>query len=61
MDGVGERRTQNQPGTDREYPNWCVPLSDGSGEVVLVEDLPSSVRLGSLLAAVRDELAQRQG
>lgn len=61
VDGVGERRTQNQPGTDREYPNWCVPLSDGSGEVVLVEDLPSSVRLGSLLAAVRDELAQRQG
>lgn len=60
VDGVGERRTQNQPGTDREYPNWCVPLADGSGEVVLVEDLPSSVRLGSLLAAVRDELAQRQ-
>ncbi|SPT52710.1 4-alpha-glucanotransferase [Actinomyces bovis] len=60
VDGVGERRTQNQPGTDKEYPNWRIPLADGSGEAVLVEDLPNSVRLGSLLAAVRDELAQRQ-
>ena len=54
--GVGERRTQNQPGTDQEYPNWKIPLADGSGEVVLVEDLPGNVRLSSLLAAVRDEL-----
>ncbi len=38
-DAVGERRTQNQPGTDNEYPNWRVPLADGQGEVVLVEDL----------------------
>ena len=22
VDGVGERRAQNQPGTDQEYPNW---------------------------------------
>jgi 4-alpha-glucanotransferase len=56
VDGVGERRTQNQPGTDQEYPNWKIPLADGSGEVVLVEDLPGNVRLSSLLAAVRDEL-----
>lgn len=59
VDGVGERRAQNQPGTDQEYPNWRIPLADGSGEPVLVEELPNSVRLGSLLAAVRDELAQR--
>ena len=38
-DAVGERRTQNQPGTTSEYPNWRVPLADGSGEVVLVDDL----------------------
>lgn len=56
VDGVGERRAQNQPGTDQEYPNWKLPLADGAGEVVLVEDLPENVRLGSLLAAVRDEL-----
>ena len=21
----------NQPGTDTEYPNWQIPLADGSG------------------------------
>ncbi|MDO4900322.1 4-alpha-glucanotransferase [Actinomyces sp.] len=55
VDGVGERRAQNQPGTDKEYPNWKIPLADGSGEVVLVEDLPDNVRLASLLTAVREE------
>ena len=56
VDGVGERRTQNQPGTDQEYPNWKIPLADGSGSAVLVEDLPNNVRLSSLLAAIRDEM-----
>ena len=58
VDGVGERRAQNQPGTDQEYPNWKQPLADGSGEVVLVEDLPGNMRLQSLLAAVRDCFGQ---
>ena len=58
VDGVGERRAQNQPGTDQEYPNWKQPLADGSGEVVLVEDLPGNMRLQSLLAAVRDSFGQ---
>ena len=26
-DAVGDRRTQNQPGTIDEYPNWRVPLT----------------------------------
>jgi 4-alpha-glucanotransferase len=38
-DLVGERRTQNLPGTDREYPNWSVPLADASGQVVFIEDM----------------------
>ena len=25
-DAVGEVRTQNQPGTTDEYPNWRIPL-----------------------------------
>ena len=58
VDGVGERRCQNQPGTDQEYPNWKIPLADSAGEVVLVEDLPDNARLSSLLAAVRSELRQ---
>ena len=36
---VGDRRAMNQPGTDQEYPNWRVPLTDGIGRPVLLEDL----------------------
>jgi len=38
-DAVGERRPQNLPGTTTEYPNWCVPLGDGDGRPVLLEDV----------------------
>ena len=36
---MGERRTQNQPGTDNEYPNWRVPLADYHGDNVPLEHL----------------------
>ena len=52
-DAVGDRRAQNQPGTDQEYPNWRVPLCDGDGAPVLVEDLPDLAFLRRLVAAVR--------
>ena len=39
-DAVGDRRTQNVPGTADEYPNWRVPLCDSEGKAVLLEDLP---------------------
>ena len=58
-DAVGERRAQNQPGTDTEYPNWKMPLADGGETAVLVEDLPGNARFSSLVAAVRQELADR--
>ncbi|MEU5843099.1 4-alpha-glucanotransferase [Rhodococcus sp. NPDC047139] len=38
-DVTGERRSQNQPGTVDEYPNWRVPLADARGKVVFVDDL----------------------
>lgn len=38
-DIFGDRRAQNQPGTDREYPNWCVPMTNGDGGVVTIDDL----------------------
>jgi 4-alpha-glucanotransferase len=38
-DVVEDRRAQNQPGTNREYPNWCVPVADASGAPVLLETL----------------------
>ena len=52
-DVVGEVRAQNQPGTDQEYPNWRVPLADGAGRPVLLEDLPRADLLGALVQAVR--------
>jgi len=52
VDAVGERRAQNQPGTDREYPNWKVPLADGTGGLVLIEDLFTSARAQSLADAM---------
>ncbi len=51
-DAVGERRAQNQPGTDQEYPNWKVPLADSAGRVVLLEDLFDNPRLASLAAVL---------
>ena len=39
VDAVGDRRTQNQPGTIDEYPNWRVPLSNPAGEPILLEDV----------------------
>jgi 4-alpha-glucanotransferase len=36
---VGDHRPQNLPGTTDQYPNWRVPLCDGEGRAVLLEDL----------------------
>lgn len=49
VDAVGDRRPQNLPGTNREYPNWCVPLCDAEGSEVHVEDLPADDRFDALL------------
>jgi len=52
-DVVGDRRAQNQPGTDQEYPNWRIPVTDSQGRPVLVEDLvQGSVLLDALVDAV---------
>jgi len=50
-DAVGDRRTQNIPGTVDEYPNWRVPLCNGDGEAVLLEDLPGSELVRTVAAA----------
>jgi 4-alpha-glucanotransferase len=52
-DAVGDRRAINQPGTDDEYPNWRLPLADGSGRPVLLEEIAGSARAAGLAAAVR--------
>ncbi|MGH3185925.1 MAG: 4-alpha-glucanotransferase [Streptosporangiaceae bacterium] len=51
-DAVGDRRPQNMPGTVDEYPNWRIPLTDGDGEPVLLEDLPAQAGLRAVTAAV---------
>jgi 4-alpha-glucanotransferase len=52
-DAVGDRRAQNQPGTDQEYPNWRVPLTDADGAAVLLDDLPRLDLLRRLVATLR--------
>ena len=43
-DAVGDHRTQNQPGTTDEYPNWRVPLSGPDGKPMSLEDVFHSER-----------------
>lgn len=50
VDAVGEQRTQNQPGTNNEYPNWRIPLADGNGNPVMLEDLFELPQLQRLVA-----------
>ena len=51
-DAVGDRRAQNQPGTDQEYPNWRVPLTDAQGLPVLLDDLPKVALLRRLVSTI---------
>ena len=52
-DAVGDRRTQNIPGTTDEYPNWRIPLCNGDGEAVLLEDLPETSLVATVVDAAR--------
>lgn len=52
VDAVGERRAQNQPGTDREYPNWQIPLAGPDGRAVLLDDLADNPLFDALTRAV---------
>ena len=52
-DAVGDRRTQNQPGTADEYPNWRIPLSGPDERPVSLEGVLSSARARSLARVVQ--------
>lgn len=58
VDCVGERRIQNQPGTDEEYPNWRIPLADAAGAPVSIDDIATDERTTRLLAAVREGMGR---
>ncbi|MET4094387.1 4-alpha-glucanotransferase [Arthrobacter sp. UYCu712] len=55
VDAVGETRTQNQPGTSTQYPNWRVPLAGPDGPALL-DGLPDNPRFRSLINTVRTSL-----
>ena len=54
-DAVGDRRTQNQPGTTNEYPNWRVPLAGPDGVPLPLEEVFASARARALAATVSPE------
>lgn len=56
VDAVGDKRPQNLPGTDKEYPNWCVPLCDAEGVEVTIDELPTNDRLGSLFSCLDQQM-----
>ncbi|HRA76714.1 MAG TPA: 4-alpha-glucanotransferase [Propionicimonas sp.] len=53
-DAVGDRLTQNQPGTMNEYPNWRVPLSNPDGEPMTLEELYRDERAMRLAGVMND-------
>jgi 4-alpha-glucanotransferase len=51
-DAVGDRRPQNMPGTTTQYPNWRIPLCDGEGRAVSLDDLADSRDVRAVARAV---------
>ena len=52
-DAVGDLRTQNQPGTTDEYPNWRVPLRGPNGRKLQLEDVFTDSRATALAQAMK--------
>lgn len=53
-DAVGDRRTQNQPGTtQQQHPNWRLPLSGPDGVPMLLEQVFTDPRAAALVATMR--------
>ncbi|MET0993056.1 MAG: 4-alpha-glucanotransferase [Mycobacterium sp.] len=55
-DAVGDLRTQNQPGTTDEYPNWRVPLSGPDGRRLMLEDVFDDPRAAALAEAMQAQV-----
>jgi 4-alpha-glucanotransferase len=63
-DAVGDLRQPNLPGTVDEYPNWRLPVADGSGRPLSLEQLLESDgvrRLAGLLSGVSREQGSDEG
>ena len=55
VDGVGETRSQNQPGTSSEYRNWRVPLAGPDHKAVHTDEVFDLPRVKSLSAIMNGE------
>lgn len=55
VDGVGETRAQNQPGTSSEYCNWRVPLAGPDHKAVHTDEVFDLPRVKSLSAIMNGE------
>ena len=58
-DAVGDLRQPNLPGTVDEYPNWRLPVADGSGRPLSLEDVLAAPGVARL-ARVLDEGVRRR-
>ncbi|MFD5921536.1 4-alpha-glucanotransferase [Kitasatospora sp. NPDC058201] len=52
-DVVGDPRPQNLPGTWDQYPNWRLPVADGSGRPVTLDALAAAPAAGALADLLR--------
>lgn len=57
-DLVGDRRAVNQPGTDKEYPNWRVPLTGPDGQPLSLAEVMAAPLAPRIAAAVRGQRAE---
>lgn len=55
-DAVGDRHTQNLPGTTDEYPNWRHQIAGPDGAPMFLEDVLANPAVASLADAVADAL-----
>ena len=60
-DAVGDRRQPNLPGTVDQYPNWRLPLADGAGHEVTLEEFLAAPGTALLSVLLRDGLAANPG
>jgi 4-alpha-glucanotransferase len=56
-DAVGDLRQPNLPGTVDEYPNWRLPVADGTGRSLSVEELLAHPGVRRLTAVLAEGLA----
>ena len=60
-DAVGDLRQPNLPGTTDEYPNWRLPVADGAGRMMSLEDLQASDHVRSLAATLQGDVRGADG